>query len=169
MGVTPVTQRRVSLSCATSGQRKRKGPAFCGPFSVGPAPINSNHRSPARVAAPDLDVPWSDGRQDNETRAQHARRTGLLHGNPSFHRAALRGLAKGHRQRQWSNSAILTAIQDFHDGTGRWPSQSDFRSANGLPGVGTVQRRFGSRVHAMQQAKRCSAAKPSKQASRGQA
>ncbi|MGH2372755.1 MAG: homing endonuclease associated repeat-containing protein [bacterium] len=119
---------------------------------VGPAPINSNHHSPAEVAAPNLDVPWSDGRQDDDTRADHAARTRRLHNDPSYHRAALRGLAAGRRQRLWSDKAILTAIRDFHERAGRWPSQHDFRSANALPGVGTVQRRYGSHVRAVRRA-----------------
>ncbi|MGH7427583.1 MAG: hypothetical protein ACREJ4_04405 [Candidatus Methylomirabilaceae bacterium] len=120
-----------------------------------PAPINSNHRDPASVAAPDLDVPWSDGRQDLETRVDHARRTQCLHRtNPSYHRSALLGLEKSRQQRRWNDEAILGAIRDFHARTGRWPGQPDFRTVNGLPGVGTVLRRYGSHVTAVHQAQR---------------
>ncbi len=131
---------------------------WVGPVKVVPAPINSNHRDPATVAAPDLDVPWSDGRQDLETRVEHARRARHRHQtDASYHRAALRGLGRGRRLRQWSDGAILTAIQDFHVRTNRWPGQRDFRSANGLPGVGTIQRRYGSHVRAVRRAERSSA------------
>ena len=102
------------------------------------------------MVAPDLDVPWSDGRQDVETRAEHARRTRRLHDDPVYHGSALRGLDNGRRQRQWSDDAMLTAIRGFHSRAGRWPGQQDFRSANELPGYGTVQRRFSSAVSAVQ-------------------
>lgn len=101
-----------------------------------------------------MQVPWSDGRQDEETRAGHAERTRRLHRqDAAYRRAALQGLEKGRRQRRWADDAILNAIRDYHGRTGRWPGQHDFRSANGLPGYGTVQRRHGSHVTAVHTAR----------------
>jgi hypothetical protein len=120
-----------------------------GPVAVGPAPIDSNHHDPASVAAPDLNVSWSDGRQDPETRAEHARRTRRPHHeNPRITARRLTG-SKGRTRRRWSDTAILTAIRAFNARAGRWPGQLDFRSANRLPGYGTVQRRYGSTVTAV--------------------
>lgn len=100
---------------------------------------------------PDLEILWSDGRQDVETRAEHARRTRNLHKtNPTYHQSALRGLDKGRRQGRWPADAILAAIGGFRARAGRWPGQQDFRVANELPSYGTVRRRFGSAVLAAQ-------------------
>jgi hypothetical protein len=82
-------------------------------------------------------VPWSDGRQNDETRADHADAK-TASGPAVVRRAALRGLEKGRRQRECSEEAILAAIRDFRHRPNRWPSQQDFRSAYGLPGAGTV-------------------------------
>jgi hypothetical protein len=53
----------------------------------------------------------------------------------------------------WSRERILAAIADFERRQGRWPSQKDFRSDNGLPGYTTLWRRFGSIAEAVQLAR----------------
>jgi hypothetical protein len=91
-------------------------------------------------------VPWTDGRQEASTRAQHAAASRQRHEDPDYHRAALRGLAAGRAQRAWTEEAILQAVRDFRARTGRWPAQRDFRRSNSLPGLGTVARRYESHL-----------------------
>lgn len=64
--------------------------------------------------------------------------------DPAFRESSLYGLAKAREARSWSDVAILDAIRDFYRRHAQVPKQADFRSANGLPGCGTVWRRFGS-------------------------
>lgn len=99
-----------------------------------------------KFSAPELEVPWSDGRHEASTRTQHAAAARRRHEDPVYHRAAVRGLAAGRARRAWTDEAILQAVRDFRDRTGRWPTQRDFRNANSLPGLGTVARRYGSHL-----------------------
>ena len=114
-------------------------------FIVDPTTHKSNHAHQVKLAAEGLEVPWTNGRQGSETREEHAQRTRRLHdADPGYHRAALRGLEVGRVRRGWTDEAMIEAVQAFHVRAGQWPHQIDFRSANGLPGVGTVARRYGS-------------------------
>jgi hypothetical protein len=125
------------------------------PLAVDPTTHNTNHRDQVKVAAPDLDVPWTDGRQEPQTCGEHAQRTQRRHReDAAYHRSALRGLARGRAQRAWTDEAVLRAVREFRDRTDRWPGQHDFRSANGLPGLGTVWRRYGSHLTVVLQAQK---------------
>jgi hypothetical protein len=62
----------------------------------------------------------------------------------TYRESSVRGLAKANEARSWSDEAILEAIRAFSRQQGRVPKQAEFRSGNGLPGYGTVWRRFGS-------------------------
>jgi hypothetical protein len=68
---------------------------------------------------------------------------------PAYREASLRGLAKATEACSWSDEAIVEAIRSFYRKQGRLPKQADFRSAKGLPGYGTVWRRFGSTKEAV--------------------
>jgi len=39
---------------------------------------------------------------------------------------------------------MLEAMLEFRRQHGRWPTQKDFRSSNGLPGYATMWRAFGN-------------------------
>lgn len=107
-----------------------------------------------KLTAPELEVPWSDGRQEASTRAQHAAAAHQRHEDPAYHRAALKGLAAGRARRAWTDVAIMQAVRDYHNRTGRWPGQRDFRNANLLPGLGTVTRRYGSHLRLIRTAQK---------------
>lgn len=109
---------------------------------VDPATLNANPQIeldsgllPAEIPDERSDPAWADRR--SELQKQRLR-------DSTYRESSLRGLAKAREARSWSEEAILKAIRSFNRTQGRPPKQADFRSVNGLPGYGTVWRRFGS-------------------------
>lgn len=131
---------------------------------VDPTTHNTNHADQVKLSAPELEVPWSDGRQEVSTRTQHASAARRRHEDPAYHRAALRGLEAGRARRAWTDQAILQAVRDFRDRTGRWPAQRDFRRSNSLPGLGTVARRSGSHLRLVRACEGESSSDPTREA-----
>jgi len=141
------TRPRVSNACPTPYERPQAGKAKIGPDQglhlVDPVSLNANHAPGLQLGIPASTIAWRDGREALPTRELHRRATKRRHqDNPGFHEAALGGLDRGRERRAWSTEEILAAIRRFRRDHGRWPTQKDFRSAHGLPGYGTVWRRF---------------------------
>jgi hypothetical protein len=110
--------------------------------SVDPASHNANPKialdcGPLREEIPDerSDPALADRRSELQKKRLR---------EPAYREASLTGVAKAREARCWSEVGILQAIQNFYRQQGTAPRQADFRSAKGLPGYGTVWRRFGS-------------------------
>jgi hypothetical protein len=109
---------------------------------VGPRSHNANPKIPLDCGPLREEIP--DERSDPALASRRSELQKKRLREPAYREASLRGLAKAREARFWSEEGILQAIQNFYRQQGTTPRQADFRSANGLPGCGTVWRRFGS-------------------------
>lgn len=116
------------------------------PNVVGPASRNSNH---LYVECGPLPEEIPDGRNDPDLADRRSELQKKRLRNGPYRDSSLRGLAKGREARSWSDEAIFEAIRSFYRKQERHPKQADFRSGHGLPGYGTVWRRFGSAKEAV--------------------
>ena len=108
---------------------------------MGPASRNSNH---VELQCGPLLREIPDGRGDLDLAEHRSELQRRRLSDPSYRNASLQSLAKSRDGRSWSDEAIFEAIRSFYSRHRRAPQQNDFRSGNGLPGYGTIWRRFGS-------------------------